>query len=94
MFRFTIRDLLWLMVVVAVIVTWRVDVYKVTGRMQQKIDFWYRQTGDAMDRGSERVDSLSFHYRVQLESIKAENDKLTEENMALRKQATEAPTPP
>jgi hypothetical protein len=82
------------MVVVAVAVTWRIDVHKVMRRKDEEVHFWFDQAGEAQKRGSERVDSLSFHYRVQLESMKAANDKLTEENLALRKQTTESPTPP
>jgi len=48
----------------------------------------------ASERGAERIESLSFHYRTHLEERNAKIDKLTEENLALRKQAAESPSPP
>jgi hypothetical protein len=84
-FRFSIKDIIWLTILVAVIVAWRVEVHIVTRSKQEEIDFWFRQAGDAQERGAKRIEDLSFHYRTHLESRNADNDKLVEENRAMRK---------
>ena len=84
-FRFSIKDILWLTILVAVIVAWRVDVHKVTRLKDESIDFWYGSVGRAHKTGSEQGERLSFHYRTQLNSMRAEIDKLVEENHAMRK---------
>jgi hypothetical protein len=67
------------MVVAAVAVAWRVEVHKVTRQKDAEVKFWFDQAGDATKRGEERIDSLSFSYRTQLESMKAAIDQLAEE---------------
>jgi len=94
MFRFTIRDLLWLMVVVAVVVAWRVEVYKVTQHKDVLINFWTGLVREDQERHYRKIGELQRDYGTHLEERNAKIDKLTEENLALRKQATEAPAPP
>jgi len=71
---------------VAVAVAWRVEMHSVTRRSEKDVHFWFDQSVEAGKRGSEQIASLSSHYRVQLDSMKAAIEKLAEENVALNKE--------
>jgi hypothetical protein len=81
--QFNIRDILWLTIVVAVFVAWRVEVHKIKQSNAKDVHYWFDQT-----QRRDRADALG--YRVQLQLINAENGKLAEENRALQKTLDDA----
>ena len=79
MFRFTIRDVLWLMVVVAVVVTWQLQHANDTRIMEKQRLVWASQRRELegqLTANREQVTALTQHLKQYLPPESASTDNL------------------
>jgi len=79
MFRFTIRDVLWLMVVVGMAVAWRIEVSRIKRAHAVETDWYHRQLVDKDSQVYQTVNAL-IRERDQLVKQRNELEKAGADN--------------